>query len=128
MRRNTLATGGYFWYCIPSIIFLSQSHNLSSSCCVCYRRYGVRMPLTSDHERFFHGFNADSSDDHRAYTPSRDREHCTNTPGRASGTTHRMDERTPGAEVHLNRYNMSTRGPRFQPRVTADRHHHDSSE
>ena len=31
MMRNTLATGGYFWYCMPSIIFLSQSHNLSSS-------------------------------------------------------------------------------------------------
>ena len=88
------------------------------------------MPPTSDHERFFHGFNADSSDDHRAYTPNRDRGHHINTPCRASGNTHRMDERTPGAEAHLNRYNnnMSTRGPRFQPRVIADRHHHDSSE
>ena len=86
------------------------------------------MPPTSNHERFFHGFNADSSDDHRAYTPNRDRGHRINTPGRASGNTHRMDERTPGAEAHLNRYNMSTRGPRFQPRVIADRHHHNSSE
>jgi hypothetical protein len=88
------------------------------------------MPLTSDHERFFRGFNADSSDDHRrAYTPpNRDRGHRTNTPGRASGNTHRMNERTSRDEAHLNRYNMSTRGPRFQPRVIADRHHHDSSE
>ena len=90
------------------------------------------MPLTSDHERFFRGFNVDSSDDHRcAYThPNRDRGHCTNTPGRGrgSGNTLRMNERTSGDEAHLNRYNMSTRGPRFQPRVIADRHHHDSSE
>ena len=86
------------------------------------------MPLTSDHERFFHGFNGDSSDDRRAYTPNRDRGHRTNTPGRASGNTHPMNERTPGDEAHLNRYNMSTRGPRFQPRVIADRHHHDSSD
>ena len=86
------------------------------------------MPLTSDHERFFHGFNGDSSDDRRAYTPNRDRGHHTNTPGRASGNTHRMNERTSRDEAHLNRYNMSTRGPRFQPRVIADRHHHDSSE
>ncbi len=128
MRRNTLATGGYF-----GIAFLLSFSSRNLTTChphVCYRRDGVRMPPTSDHERFFQGFNADSSDDHRAYTPNRDRGRRINTPGRASGNTHRMDERTPGAEAHLNRYNnnMSTRGPRFQPRVIADRHHHNSSE
>ena len=44
MRRNTLATGRYFWYCIPSIIFLSQSHNLSSSCCMLQKRWCSHAP------------------------------------------------------------------------------------
>ena len=118
MRRITLATGEYF---LVLHYFLSFSSCNLTTCCphVCYRRDGVCMPSTSDHERFFHGYNAD--------TTNRDG----GRPNRASGNTHCMDQRTPGAEAHLNRYN--TRGSWFQGRhyradSPADGHNQDSSD
>jgi hypothetical protein len=92
------------------------------------------MPPTSDHEQFFHGFEATGSNDRRAYTPNKGRH--TNTLDR-TGKNHHMDK-SAQAEAYLDRYAVRGASTRFQDRQSkegydgygssADGSHHNSSD
>ncbi len=80
-----------------------------------YKRDGVCMPPTSDHEQLFSRFDPTHSDDCNAYMPNT-RGHHTNTPDRAGRNPH-MDNSV-RADAYLDRYEMTGTITRLQE----DRH------
>ncbi len=80
-----------------------------------YKRDGVRMPPTSDHEQLFSRFDPTRSDDRNAYIPNT-RGHRTNTPDRAGRNCH-MDNSV-RTDAYLDRYEMTGTITRLQE----DRH------